>query len=152
MKLNTIYSYFIIILFAPLIGKLINKIIIYYKSYKGFEKDTHLYNIVHKLTPHEFEIWCSEYLSKLGFTNILLLPIGPDGGKDIICEKDSHKQIIIGKNGSMIKEIGTKARIDIEKLVDKKVYLNLFVKVKTGWRNKQTVIADLGYNTKDLDK
>ena len=53
---------------------------------KGFEKDTHLYNIVHKLTPHEFEIWCSEYLSKLGFTNILLLPIGPDGGKDIIYE------------------------------------------------------------------
>ena len=52
----------------------------------------------------------------------------------------------------MIKEIGTKARIDIEKLVDKKVYLNLFVKVKAGWRNKQTVIADLGYNTKDLDK
>ena len=91
MKLNTIYSYFIIILFAPLIGKLINKIIIYYKSYKGFEKDTHLYNIVHKLTPHEFEIWCSEYLSKLGFTNIILLPIGPDGGKDIICEKDSEK-------------------------------------------------------------
>ena len=42
MKLNTIYSYFIIILFAPLIGKLINKIIIYYKSYKGFEKDTHV--------------------------------------------------------------------------------------------------------------
>ncbi len=71
---------------------------------------------------------------------------------DIICEKDSHKQIIIGKNGAMIKEIGTKARIDIEKLVDKKVYLNLFVKVKTGWRNKQTVIADLGYNVKDLDK
>ncbi len=71
---------------------------------------------------------------------------------DIICEKESHKQIIIGKNGSMIKEIGTKARIDIEKLVDKKVFLNLFVKVKAGWRNKQTVIADLGYNTKDLDK
>lgn len=71
---------------------------------------------------------------------------------DIICEKDSHKQIIIGKNGAMIKEIGTKARMDIEKLVDKKVYLNLFVKVKAGWRNKQTVIADLGYNVKDLDK
>ena len=71
---------------------------------------------------------------------------------NIYCEKSSHKGIIIGKNGSMIKEIGTKARIDIEKLVDKKVFLNLFVKVKAGWRNKQTVIADLGYNTKDLDK
>ncbi len=71
---------------------------------------------------------------------------------DIICEKDSHKQIIIGKNGSMIKEIGTKARIEIEKLVDKKVYLNLFVKVKNGWRNKQSVINDLGYDIKELDK
>ena len=91
MKLNTMYSYFIIILFAPLIGKLIKKIIIYYKSYKNFEGNNQLYNLVYRLTPHEFEIWCSEYLSKLGFTNIIVLPLGPDGGKDIICEKDSQK-------------------------------------------------------------
>lgn len=71
---------------------------------------------------------------------------------DIICEKETHKQIIIGKNGSKIKEIGTKARIDIEKLLNKKLYLNLFVKIKTGWRNKQSVINELGYNSKDLDK
>ena len=91
MKLNTMYSYFTIILFAPLIGKLIKKIIIYYKSYKNFEENNQLYNLVYRLTPHEFEIWCSEYLSKLGFTNIIVLPLGPDGGKDIICEKDSQK-------------------------------------------------------------
>ena len=91
MKLNTMYSYFTIILFAPLIGKLIKKIIIYYKSYKNFEGNNQLYNLVYRLTPHEFEIWCSEYLSKLGFTNIIVLPLGPDGGKDIICEKDSQK-------------------------------------------------------------
>ena len=71
---------------------------------------------------------------------------------DIICEKDSHKQIIIGKKGSMLKEIGTKARIDIEKLVEKKVFLTLFVKVKDGWRNKQSVVTDLGYDVKELDK
>lgn len=71
---------------------------------------------------------------------------------DIICEKDSHKQIIIGKNGLKIKEIGTKARLEIEQLVGKKVFLNLFVKVKAGWRNKQSVIADLGYDYKELDK
>ena len=70
---------------------------------------------------------------------------------DIICEKDSHKQIIIGKKGSMLKEIGTKSRIEIEKLVDKKVFLSLFVKVKAGWRNKQSVINDLGYDVKDLE-
>ena len=87
MKLNTIYSYLIIILFTPLIGKLINQIYLYYKMHKKFENC----NLVHRLTPHEFEIWCSEYLSNLGFTNIMVLPIGPDAGKDIICEKNSEK-------------------------------------------------------------
>ncbi|WP_294386954.1 restriction endonuclease [uncultured Clostridium sp.] len=114
MKLNTIYSYFIIILFAPLIGKLINKIIIYYKSYKRCEKDTHLYNILHKLTPHEFDVWCSEYLSSLGFTNIILLPIGSDTGKDIICEKDSEKYYVECKRFSSDNSISP---FHIEKLL-----------------------------------
>ena len=51
MKLNTMYSYFTIILFAPLIGKLIKKIITYYKSYKNFEGNNQLYNLVYRLTP-----------------------------------------------------------------------------------------------------
>ena len=91
MKLNTIYSYLIIILFTPLIGKLINQIYLYYKMHKKFENCNFLSNLAHRLTPHEFEIWCSEYLSNLGFTNIMVLPIGPDAGKDIICEKNSEK-------------------------------------------------------------
>ena len=91
MKLNTIYSYLIIILFTPLIGKLINQIYLYYKMHKKFENCNLLSNLAHRLTPHEFEIWCSEYLSNLGFTNIMVLPIGPDAGKDIICEKNSEK-------------------------------------------------------------
>ena len=91
MKLNTIYSYLIIILFTPLIGKLINKIYLYYKMHKKFENCNLLSNLAYRLTPHEFEIWCSEYLSNLGFTNIMVLPIGPDAGKDIICEKNSEK-------------------------------------------------------------
>lgn len=70
---------------------------------------------------------------------------------DIICEKASHKQIIIGKNGSMLKEIGSKARADIEKLVGKHVFLNIFVKVEENWRNKNVRINDFGYNLKDLD-
>ena len=91
MKLNTIYSYLIIILFTPLIGKLINQIYLYYKMHKKFENCNLLSNLAYILTPHEFEIWCSEYLSNLGFTNIMVLPIGPDAGKDIICEKNSEK-------------------------------------------------------------
>jgi len=64
---------------------------------------------------------------------------------DIVCEKQTHKQIIIGDNGQMIKEIGTKARVDIERLIDKKVFLNLFVKVRDNWRNRQSIIKDVGY-------
>jgi len=122
MKLNTIYSYFIIILFTPLIGKLIKKIIIYYKSYKDFQGNNQLYNLVHRLTPHEFEIWCSEYLSQLGFTNIFLLPLGPDGGKDIICEKDSQKFYVECKRYSLNNSIST---LQVEKLLGAMISNNI---------------------------
>ena len=122
MKLNTIYSYFIIILFAPLIGKLIKKIITYYKSYKSFQSDTQLYNLVHRLTPHEFEIWCSEYLSNLGFTNIMVLPIGPDAGKDIICEKNSEKFYIECKRYSPNSYISS---FQVEKLLGSMISDNI---------------------------
>lgn len=63
----------------------------------------------------------------------------------IYCEKKSHKGIIIGKNGSMLKRIGTMAREDMEKLFGAKVFLKLWVKVKEDWRNKNSVLRDLGY-------
>ena len=69
---------------------------------------------------------------------------------DIIIEKPSHKSIIIGKNGSMLKEIGTKARHDIEKLINKQVMLKLFVKIREDWRNSSSSIKSLGYNSQDL--
>ena len=65
---------------------------------------------------------------------------------DIICERDSHKQIIIGDNGSMIKRIGQSARRDIERLIDDKVFLKLFVKVRDDWRNNNNFIRDVGYS------
>lgn len=67
---------------------------------------------------------------------------------DIICEKESHKAIIIGEKGSKLKTIGEHARVDIEKLLGSKVYLKLFVKVREGWRNKQNVMRDIGYDNK----
>lgn len=67
---------------------------------------------------------------------------------DIICEKDSHKQIIIGDNGNMIKRIGESSRRDIEKLLDGKIYLDLFVKVRDDWRNNSNFIRDIGYSDK----
>ena len=68
---------------------------------------------------------------------------------DIICERESHKPIILGNRGEMIKKIGTSARLDIEKLVDAKVFLNLFVKVRDNWRNNNNQISNFGYNSEE---
>lgn len=67
----------------------------------------------------------------------------------IFCEKESHKAIIIGKNGEMLKKIGTSARKDIERLVGCKVFLTLWVKVKSGWRNSDVMIKNFGYDAKN---
>lgn len=64
----------------------------------------------------------------------------------IYCEKNSHKPIIIGKNGECLKRIGSYARQDIEKLLETKVYLQLWVKVRDDWRNKASALKELGYS------
>ena len=69
---------------------------------------------------------------------------------EIFCERESHKRIIIGKNGEMIKKIGTYAREDLEKFFGVKIYLDLWVKVKRDWRDKPSMLSNLGYNEKDL--
>lgn len=66
----------------------------------------------------------------------------------IIVEKDSQKGIVIGANGKRIKEIGIKARRDIEKLLNKQVYLELFVKVQSDWRNNDDLLEAYGYKNK----
>lgn len=63
---------------------------------------------------------------------------------NIFCEKNSHKGIIIGKGGKTLKEIGTAARIDCEKMLDAKVFLELWVKVKEDWRNSNNLMKELG--------
>lgn len=64
---------------------------------------------------------------------------------DILIEKSAHKHIVVGKKGQSIKRIGSEARIDIEKLVGTKVYLELFVKVKEDWVNHRESMRELGY-------
>lgn len=68
----------------------------------------------------------------------------------IICERDSHKGIIIGKQGAMIKEIGSNARMEIENLLDMKVNLKMWVKVKKDWRDSDLLLKNYGYNKKEL--
>ena len=68
----------------------------------------------------------------------------------IVCEKDSHKGIVIGKGGSMLKRIGTAARKDIEGLLESRVNLKLCVKVRPKWRDSDVQMKNFGYNPKDL--
>ena len=63
----------------------------------------------------------------------------------IYCEKASHKGIIIGKNGEMLKKIGSLSRTDIEEMLGKQVFLQLWVKVKTDWRNNNSLIKNFGF-------
>ena len=67
----------------------------------------------------------------------------------IVCERDSHKGIIIGKQGSMLKKIGTNARYEMEKMLDAKVNLKLWVKVKKDWRDSDFLIKNFGYREEE---
>ena len=69
----------------------------------------------------------------------------------VYCEKESHKRIIIGKDGAMLKRIGTHAREDMEAFFGTKVYLNLWVKVKKNWRDSDFNLNNFGFNPKDLE-
>lgn len=68
----------------------------------------------------------------------------------IVCERESHKGIIIGKGGSMLKRIGTAARMEIENLMDTKVNLKLWVKVRREWRDSDMYMKNYGYNPKEI--
>lgn len=92
--------------------------------------------LLDKEVPHGIAIEITRMQEKAKITNIYAT---------IFCEKNSHKGIIIGKNGEMLKKIGSLARADIEKMLDKKVYLELWVKVKSDWRNSDFLIKNFGY-------
>lgn len=68
----------------------------------------------------------------------------------IICERDSHKGIIIGRGGAMLKKIGSAARYEIEKMLETKVNLKLWVKVKKDWRDSDFLIKNFGYDKKEV--
>lgn len=68
----------------------------------------------------------------------------------IYCEKDSHKGIIIGKHGAMLKKIGTNAREDIQKLLGSPIYLELWVKVKKDWRDSDFLLKNFGYDSRNI--
>ena len=68
----------------------------------------------------------------------------------IICERDSHKGIIIGKQGTMLKKIGSNARYEIEKMLEEKVNLRIWVKVRKDWRDSDTLMKNFGYDKREI--
>ena len=86
--------------------------------------------------PHSITCYTINYEEKKDIVNISV---------DIIIDRESIKKIIIGANGSRLKQVGTLARMEIEELVGKKVYLELFVKVIKNWKEKEKYLIELGF-------
>lgn len=88
--------------------------------------------------PHSVAIKVDKYEEKEDIDRIFAI---------IYCEQKSQKGILIGKGGALLKKIGTEARIELENIVEKKVYLNLEVKVEKDWRKKDNILKNFGYNS-----
>lgn len=86
--------------------------------------------------PHGVAVSVEDFSEKKGMISVRA---------EIYCERESHKRIIIGKNGSMLKKIGTYAREDAEALFGTKVFLDLWVKVKENWRDRPSLLSDFGF-------
>ena len=91
---------------------------------------------VDKEVPHGVAVTIEEYVEEEGIVRIRA---------EIFCEKNSHKSILVGKNGETLKRIGTYAREDLERMLETQVYLNLWIKVKENWRDSQRGITNFGY-------
>ena len=87
--------------------------------------------------PHSITCLTTSYEDKGNIIDIVV---------EIIVDREPIKKIVIGKNGNLLKEVGTEARQDIEKLLGKKVFLELYVKTIKNWRDKEKYISELGFN------
>ena len=93
--------------------------------------------------PHGIAVAIDQMKNRPGKRNLV------DIDATIICERSSHKGIIIGKQGSMLKKIGSNARYEMELVLDTKVNLKLWVKVKKDWRDSDFLIKNFGYRDED---
>jgi len=100
-----------------------------------------IFRLTEEEIPHSITCITSQFEEKKNIANITV---------DIIVDRDSIKKIIIGKQGQLLKSIGTEARKDIEDLLGKKVYLELYVKTIKNWRDKEKYLKELGFNEKDI--
>lgn len=98
--------------------------------------------LTHEEVPHSVNVVTEDISYDKNVVNIKAM---------IVIDRENLKRIIIGKQGTMIKEIGRRARIEIEELLGKKVYLELFVKVIEKWRDREKYLNEIGYKDFKLD-
>ena len=99
-----------------------------------------IFRMTEEEIPHSITCITSKFEEKKNIVDITV---------DIIVDRDSIKKIVIGKQGSLLKAVGIEARKDIESLIGKKVYLELYVKTIKNWRDKERYLNELGFNEKD---
>lgn len=95
-----------------------------------------IFTLYHEELPYHATVLIQEFKEKTTLTKIRA---------DIIVQRETQKGIILGQGGSMIKKLGTLARVDIEKFLDRKVFLELFVKVRPKWRDSELYLREYGY-------
>ena len=93
--------------------------------------------------PHGIAVVIEEYRDTGNLTKIRA---------EIICEKQSHKQIIIGRGGEVLKKVGMYSREELEKVTGSKIFLDLWVRVKENWREREGLVSNFGYNKKDIEE
>jgi GTP-binding protein Era len=96
----------------------------------------HVLMQTHEEVPHAVSVLIEQFEESPRLTRIAAV---------IFCERDGQKAILLGKGGQMLKKIGTAARLDIEKMVGTKVFLELFVKIKAGWRDSRSFVEELDW-------
>ena len=96
----------------------------------------HVLMQTHEEVPHAVSVLIEQFEESSRLTRIAAV---------IFCERDGQKAILLGKGGQMLKKIGTAARLDIEKMVGTKVFLELFVKIKAGWRDSRNFVEELDW-------
>jgi len=96
----------------------------------------HVLMQTHEEVPHAVSVLIEQFEESPRLTRIAAV---------IYCERDGQRAILLGKGGQMLKKIGTAARLDIEKMVGTKVFLELFVKIKPGWRDSRTFVDELDW-------
>ncbi len=100
-----------------------------------------IFRMTEEEIPHSVTCITSFFEEKKNIVNITV---------DVIVDRDNVKKIIIGKQGALLKAVGMEARKDIENLLGKKVYLELYVKTIKNWRDKERYLSELGFNEKDI--